>query len=98
MQHLTDDIYEALAEGLRDKIAQGGDYLANTRIEVEADGIVYELRCSGTAYRRAVRYPEGVRYEISDFLPTWWAIYTSDADGEEVDNDGEFEKIKEYIC
>lgn len=96
MIHISDKIYKVLANELVDKI-DGKDYF-DTFIEIEDDGIFYDLTASGYVFWRDISNPEGMTDEISDIVPTWWELHTGNDDCDEILNDGDFKKIKEYIC
>lgn len=93
---VSSKVYQELAEELVEQI--GGDEYFDTTVEVEKDGIVYELQASGMVFYRDVQYPEGTFSEICDIIPTWWELHTCDNNAEEVKNDGQFKEIKGYIC
>lgn len=95
MIHISDKIYEALANELIAKI-DGKDYF-DTFIEIEDDGIYYDLKASGYVFWRDISNPEGMTDEISDIIPTWWELHTFDKDGNEIRNNGQFSEIREHI-
>lgn len=98
MLHITDEVYDLLAEELKDRIFAIEDDPSNLYIEVEHDGFVYALELSAFVYWRTERYPEGDKTEIEDIIPVWWEIRVFNGDDDEVSNDGDFKEIKEYIC
>lgn len=92
---VSNEVYLALSDELIEQI--GRDEYFKTTIEIEKDGIMYELEASGMVYRKEVRCPEWTGEVISDVIPTWWELHTFDKEGNEIRNDGEFNKIREYI-
>lgn len=92
---VSNEVYSALSDELIEQI--GSDEYFKTTIEVEKDGIMYELEASGMVYRKEVRCPDWTGEVISDVIPTWWELHTFDKDGNEIRNDGQFSEIREYI-
>lgn len=98
MLHITDEVYELLAEELEARIFAIEDDPSNLYIEVDREGYIYALELSAFVFWRTVRYPEGDRQEINNIIPVWWEIHVFNTEGDEVSHDGCFNEIKQYIC
>lgn len=97
MIHIDDAIYKAIAKHIIDEVG-GRNYVSNLSIEVEHNNTTYLFTISAYIYRCHIMAPDGEWDEIRDIVPVWWELHTYNDDGDEVLNDGEFVKIKEFIC
>ena len=97
MIHIDDAIYKAIAKLIIEEIG-GRNYVSNLSIEVEHNNTTYLFTISAYIYRCHIMAPDGEWDEIQDIVPVWWELHTYSADGDEVINDGDFKKVKEYIC
>lgn len=98
MIHVSNEVYELLAEELEARILAIEDDPSNLYIEVDHEGYVYALELSAFVFWRTERYPEGDRQEINGIIPVWWEIHVFNTEGDEVSYDGHFKEIKKYIC
>ena len=94
MYEISSQIYEKTAEKLCNLVG-GNGYFSGT-LEFSHEDIECRMVASLIIYRKRVEMPEGLFDVIDDIVPVWWEFHTV-IDGEELINDFDFARLKEYI-
>ena len=94
MHEISSQIYEKTAQKLCNLVG-GNGYFSGT-LEFAHEDIECRMVASLIIYRKKVEMPEGLFDVIDDIVPVWWEFHTV-IDGEELINDFDFARLKEYI-
>ena len=94
MHEISSQIYEKTAQKLCHLVG-GNGYFSGT-LEFAHEDIECRMVASLIIYRKKVEMPEGLFDVIDDIVPVWWEFHTV-IDGEELINDFDFARLKEYI-
>lgn len=94
MIEISTENYSALAARLKEAIGDQ-DYF-NGSVELESEEFSARLVATLVIYRRTETVPEGVRRTVSNIVPVWWELATTDAEGD-VPNDFSFGELKPYL-
>ena len=94
MYEISSQIYEKTAQKLCNLVG-GNGYFSGT-LEFAHEDIECRMVASLIIYRKKVEMPEGLFDVIDDIVPVWWEFHTV-IDGEELINDFDFARLKEYI-
>ncbi len=94
MYEISSQIYEKTAEKLCNLVG-GNGYFSGT-LEFSHEDIECRMLASLIIYRKRVEMPEGLFDVIDDIVPVWWEFHTV-IDGEELINDFDFARLKEYM-
>ena len=94
MYEISSQIYEKTAQKLCNLVG-GNGYFSGT-LEFAHEDIECRMVASLIIYRKRVEMPEGLFDVIDDIVPVWWEFHTV-IDGEELINDFDFARLKEYI-
>lgn len=94
VQHIDRRTYEELAAKLTE-CACGHLYISNECISTDDEA--HELVISADVYYERYSAPDLDDDRIVDFKPIYCRLFSFDADGNEVANDFDFEKLKQYI-
>lgn len=94
MYEISSQIYEKTAEKLCNLVG-GNGYFSGT-LEFAYEDIECRMVASLIIYRKRVEMPEGLFDVIDDIVPVWWEFHTV-IDGEELINDFDFARLKEYM-
>lgn len=103
--HFTEEMYERVAEKLREEI-EDKEYYATKSLDIDnVDGVgtLVILTLNAMIYRSKVVYyyggPEGG--EIKDVVPIWWECFTyqlnDEGDFVDATNDFQFSKVRELL-
>ena len=96
--HITDEVYAELAQMIVDHISVDYDDSISKRFEYETDDMMYNLDISAIVYWRPETAPDGEWREISDIVPIWVEMHTTDPEtGDEIPNDMKFGRLKDFI-
>ena len=94
MIEICNETYRELAKRLRDAIGMA-DYF-NGSVELENEEWSARLVVTLIIYRRTETVPEGIRKPISDTVPVWWELTTTQ-NGQPVTNDFSFSELKPFL-
>lgn len=96
--HITDEVYAELAQMIVDHISVDYDDSISKRFEYETDDMMYNLDISAIVYWRRETAPDGEWNEISDIVPIWVEMRTTNIETEkEIINDMTFDRLKDFI-
>ncbi len=96
--HIADDIYAELAQMIVDHVSIDYEDYISKKFEYEAGDITYNLDVSAILYWQLVTAPDGEWHEITDIVPVWVEMHTSQSEtGDEIPNDMKFDRLKDFI-
>lgn len=98
MLHITDEVYAELAQMIVDHVSVSYKESISKKFEYETDDAIYKLDISAIVYWRLETAPDGEWREISDIVPIWGEMHTTDPEtGDEIPNDMKFGRLKDFI-
>lgn len=96
--HITDEVYAELAQMIVDHVSVSYKESISKKFEYETDDAIYKLDISAIVYWRLETAPDGEWREISDIVPIWVEMHTTDPEtGDEIPNDMKFGRLKDFI-
>lgn len=96
--HIADEVYRELAELVRIEAENSDESYSKISVEVEHNGTLYALDCSGWLSFDCEISPCGrPMVSLNHITPCWVELHAYDQDGEEIITDYDYNQLKHYL-